>query len=432
MDDYPQGSNTILIDEDAELDTPLTVIQPDQVEVYRSSTFSQVLIHLFKSNVGVGLLNMPQNISRAGILVGPLFSILLIFPVIHCIFLLLKCSRELKKRSGKRVIGYAGTFRYSLIEHFPSGSRYAAYITNFYLVTTQLGICTAYIIFTAETFQENTRVYMAIISGSLIPFVLVTRLDVMSILSGSANVFCIFSLACTFVYICLDLKDPTSYPLVGEIKKFPIFVSTLMYVYEGINLIIPLDNEIDDPSKYPLAINLSTYGSGLLYFLMGLLGYIAYGNGCKSSVTLNLPFEPFTNIVKMVYALGVIFTFFIQFHVAMRAVLPTLLKRISDPKKKTLYNSALRLVFALITIMFAIAIPQLSNIISLIGALACTSLCFIFPCIIHLATFWNCTSDETRLTQFEIRKDLLIIIFGTISSMSGFYVSINQIYNDYH
>lgn len=81
--------------------------------------------------------------------------------------------------------------------------------------------------------------------------------------------------------------------------------------------------------------------------------------------------------------------------------------------------------------MFAIFIPQMSNLISLIGAVSCATLSLVFPCIIHLATYWNST-DEDKLTNFEIFKDIVLILFGTAMTATGVTTTVSKIYSDYN
>ncbi|KAF0991978.1 hypothetical protein HZS_5241 [Henneguya salminicola] len=263
---------------------------------------------------------------------------------------------------------------------------------------------------------------MALIGVCLLPFVLIKRLDMMSVLSGCANALCAFSLTCTIIYICLDLKIPRNYSFIGYPQKYPLFISTLVYVNEGVNMIIPLDNEISDPNKYELAIKISTYGCSFIYLIIGLLDL------------------RFTNIVKVLYALSVLLTFFIQFHIGMKAMIPTLLKFVSNRNKHNFYDASIRIFFAIITskknainltVVFAIAIPQLNNVISLIGSFAGSSLCLIFPCIIHLATFWNPREEFQRLTKAELIKDFSLIFIGVGVTIIGFTKTIMQIYFDY-
>ncbi|KII68025.1 Proton-coupled amino acid transporter 1 [Thelohanellus kitauei] len=424
--------NTPILEEDTPYERT-NYINPDEHK--KSSTF-QIFLHLFKSNIGVGVLNMPQTLSRAGILLGPVVSLLCIIPIIHCMLLLLKCSREIKKRTNKKAIGYAGTFRYSFIEHIGPYSRYLVYVGNFYLLASQLGVCTVYITFAAETLYSVTekpfdiRLFMLMIGLLIIPLVFVTRLDVMSILSGGANALCLFSLICTLGYILRDVKSPKNYPMIGDMSKFPLFISSVMYVFEGINVVIPLDNEIAEPDRYPFVLKLATYLCGFIYFSFGLLGYLAYGSHALDSVTLNLPIQPFTNVVKIVYAIGIIMTFFIQFHIAMSVMMPTILKKVPNRSRHTLVSSITRFFFASLILFLAIAIPQMKNLISFIGAFSCTSLSLIFPCIIHMATFWN-TQGEDRLTRSVIIKDISIIILGSCLAVVGVFASIAEIVKEY-
>lgn len=115
-----------------------------------------------------------------------------------------------------------------------------------------------------------------------------------------------------------------------------------------------MENEIENPEKYPLALKIATYVCGIMYFVFSILGYIAYGDGAKDSVTFNLPQHAykilkirFTNIIKVVYAIGIMLTFFIQFHIGMNAMMPTILKRVDGSMKRNIYSGIIRVIFAM-------------------------------------------------------------------------------------
>lgn len=72
----------------------------------------------------------------------------------------------------------------------------------------------------------------------------------------------------------------------------------------------------------------------------------------------------------------------------------------------------------------AAAVPQLNNIISLVGALSMSVLGFVFPVAIHSLTFYE------KLSVTELAKNIAIFLFGVLGSLAGSYTAIYNIIRD--
>ena len=79
--------------------------------------------------------------------------------------------------------------------------------------------------------------------------------------------------------------------------------------------------------------------------------------------------------------------------------------------------------FFVLTAGLAVGIPQLGNLISLVGAVGSTSLAIILPAAIHILTFHY---DQT-LSRLVFTKDLLIIIFGGLGAAAALFATIVDI-----
>lgn len=71
----------------------------------------------------------------------------------------------------------------------------------------------------------------------------------------------------------------------------------------------------------------------------------------------------------------------------------------------------------------AAGIPQLGNLISLIGAIGSTALAVILPALFHILTF---RYDKT-LSTVSLCKDVLLIVMGTIAAVAALYTSVINI-----
>ena len=73
----------------------------------------------------------------------------------------------------------------------------------------------------------------------------------------------------------------------------------------------------------------------------------------------------------------------------------------------------------------AAAVPQLDNIISLVGALTMTVLGFVFPVVIHTLTFYE------KLSKLEFIKNSLIFVFSILGALAGSYTAIYSIIREF-
>ncbi len=104
----------------------------------------------------------------------------------------------------------------------------------------------------------------------------------------------------------------------------------------------------------------------------------------------------------------------------------------------------------IISASFALALPDLGDMIALIGAVASSALALIFPPLLHLMVF----GQQDRLTDHRIQqtlntnikqaaserfqrtvwmtKDVLIILLGIVGLGFGSYASINSLIDYFH
>ena len=93
------------------------------------------------------------------------------------------------------------------------------------------------------------------------------------------------------------------------------------------------------------------------------------------------------------------------------------------------FHSVFFLSLSLFVAILALSIPNLDDLIALVGAVASSALAMIFPPLIHMLTYWK---EKTRLPKpVWLAKDITIMIIGILGFFFGTFAAFHSIVNDF-
>lgn len=384
----------------------------------------QCLMHVLKGNMGPGILAVPYAVKNAG-LWGGFVGVLVIGTIaVHCMHILVKCSRLICERMDKQILDYGDVFALCLetgprkFQKFSNGGRY---MVNAFLILVQLGFCCVYIVFISRNIQQvfqsddtNIVVYMLIVTICLIAFCFLKHLRTLAYFSIFANILNIIGLIIAYEYIFQALPDTTTRPSVKSWEDLPLFFGTSVYAFEGISLVLPLMNNMIDREAFRGwngILNLGMTIVTCLFASIGFYGYLRFGDAVEGSFTLNLPDDEWLYIaVKLIFSMSVFVSYGIQFYVPFKIIWPVIESRIQDNFKRC-GEYIFRTSLVLITFGIAALVPHLDILISLVGAFASTALSLMFPPLIEFLTVCG---EKGTLVKLTLVKDVLIFIFGIV------------------
>ncbi|XP_032707492.1 proton-coupled amino acid transporter 3 isoform X2 [Lontra canadensis] len=408
----------------------------------------QTLIHLLKCNIGTGLLGLPLAMKNAGLLVGPISLLAIGILTVHCMVILLNCAHHLGQRLQKTFVNYGEAMMYSL-ETCPNAwlrthSVWGRYAVSFLLITTQLGFCSVYFMFMADNLKQmveevhmtssncqprkilvltpilDIRFYMLTILPFLVLLVFIQNLRLLSIFSMLANVTTLGSMALIFEYI-IQIPDPSSLPLMASWKTFLLFFGTAIFTFEGVGMVLPLKNQMKHPQQFSFVLYLGMSLIIILYICLGTLGYLKFGSNTQASITLNLPNCWLYQSVKLMYSIGIFFTYALQFHVPAEIIIPFVISQVSE-SWTLLIDLSVRTALVCLTCVSAILIPRLDLVISFVGSVSSSALALIIPPLLELITFY--AEDMSCAT---IAKDVMISILGLLGCVFGTYQALYEL-----
>lgn len=418
-------------DDESDLDVRMEL--DDSVRISNTDT----IIHLLKGNLGTGILAMPDAIKNSGLLVGNIGLVFMAYVCIHCMHLLVENSQVLCRRTNSPYLAYADVaekcFATSSSERLKKWSKSARLIVNVFLCITQLGFCCVYFVFVAQNIQQvfdhyfgkvDYHVYMAVI---LVPQLLlcgIRNLRYLSPFSMLANLLQFIALGCIFYYLLQDLPYTWERKSFASWQQLPLYFGTAIYTFEGIGVILPLENQMRTPKDmkgWNGVLNTGMVIVACLLIAVGFFGYLKFGDAVAGSITLNLPVDEFlAQLVKVMMSLSVFFTYALQFYVPITVMGPYLQTKVS-PENYVKAEYVLRVVLVLLTFGMAAAIPRLDLFISLVGAASSSFLALLAPAIIDSVTNWD------TISRFRLWKNVAVFIFGLVGFIAGTFVSLLNI-----
>ncbi|XP_066472319.1 proton-coupled amino acid transporter 1-like [Tiliqua scincoides] len=413
------------------------------------TTWLQTLIHVLKGNIGTGLLGLPLAVKNAGIVMGPISLLVIGIIAVHCMHILVKCAHHFCTKHQKQFVDYGDAVMYGLeaspIAWLRTHSIWGRYLIVFFLIVTQLGFCCVYFVFIADNLKQvisaangttnncnanetallaptmDSRLYILSLLPFMVLLVFIQSLRVLSIFSMLANLAMFCSLIMIYQYIVRDIPDPSHLPLIARWKTYPLFFGTAIFAFEGIGVVLPLENKMKKPHQFPIILYVGMIIVTILYLTLGTLGYIHFGADIRASITLNLPNCWLYQSVKLLYSIGIFFSYALQFYVPAEIIIPAAVAQV--PERWALWtNLLLRTCLVCVTCLLAILIPRLDVVISLVGSVSSSALALIIPPLLEITTYYS-----EGMHPVTIAKDVLISFMGFAGFVVGTYESLFEL-----
>nr|CAD7441604.1 unnamed protein product [Timema bartmani] len=408
------------------------------------------LAHLLKCSLGTGILAMPHAFRNAGIVFGFVITVLIGVVCTHCVHILVKSSHILCRRQKIPSLTYAQTAELAFLSGPPSLQRFSSLSRIFASVMMALtyfcSLC-VYLVFIATSIKQladhyyqegtpeedtlNIRFYILMLAPFVYALGMITNLKFLVPFSAAANLLMMTGFAITLYYMLTDIPPVENLPYIATADEIPIFFSTVIFAMEGIGVVMPLENSMKNPSHFlgcPGVLNTSMAIVIFMYTLVGLAGYLKYGDDTAASITLNLPIgEVLAQAVKFLIAAAILLSYGLQVFIPVDIVW-TSLQGLVPERWKYVALYCFRVIVVSATIAVAVVVPNLGPAISLVGAICFSTLGLLTPAVIETATCWE---HDLGRWNWLLWKNLFIIIFSLVALITGTYTSIIEIITAY-
>jgi vesicular inhibitory amino acid transporter len=156
----------------------------------------------------------------------------------------------------------------------------------------------------------------------------------------------------------------------------------------------------------------------LNYGSMAVLGYLMYGGGVASQVTLNLPALRLSSKIA-------IFTTLInplsKYALVVTPIATAIEERIRGAGSGTAVSVAVRTLLVLSTVAVALAVPFFGYLMALVGSLLSVGACMLLPCVCYVRVF----GPPRRAA--EAAAIVAILALGSMVVVTGTYSSVVRI-----
>jgi proton-coupled amino acid transporter len=346
---------------------------------------------LLKSFVGTGVLFLPKAFLNGGMLFSNLVLLGVAGLSYYCFILLVNTRLKVEGSFGD--IG---------------GILYGKWLRNIILasiVLSQIGFVAAYIVFTSQNLQafilavSKCKTWIDIkymVMMQLIIFLPLSLVRDISKLGGTAliaDVFILLGLIYLYYFdiATLAVNGGADYVQFNA-NDWTLFIGTAIFTFEGIGLIIPIQETMKKPQNFPRVLAIVMVIITSIFVSMGALSYAAFGSNTRTVVLLNLPQDDkFVNAVQFLYSLAILLSTPLQLFPAIRILENEIFTKSGKFSRRIKWKKN---IFRFCLVIFCALIAwggagDLDKFVALVGSFACVPLVYVYPVSVPLPDFRN-------------------------------------------
>lgn len=244
---------------------------------------------------------------------------------------------------------------------------------------------------TNGTKQIDVKYFILLQCLIFLPFAMIRDMAKLSAPALIADFFIILGLVYLYYY---DIFTLTTHG-IADIQAFnpndwTLFIGTAIFTFEGIGLIIPIQETMKHPEKFPKVLAQVMVVITAIFLSMGAMCYAAFGSETQTVVILNLPQDSkFVNAVQFLYSLAILLSTPLQLFPAIRVMETGMFPKSGKFNwrvkwKKNLFRFVVVIATALISWGGA---DDLDKFVALIGSFACIPLVYIYPPMLYMRAY---------------------------------------------
>ncbi|CAH2354087.1 vacuolar amino acid transporter 3 [[Candida] railenensis] len=400
-----------------------------------TATEKKAYFLLLKAFVGTGVLFLPKAFANGGLLFSALT--LFFFGILsYWCYLILVYSKSATKVSSFAEIGlklYGKWFQQLILSS---------------IVLSQIGFVGAYIVFTSENLRAFYSSVLGYDPASLnilwfilvqliifLPLSLIRDITKLSLSALLANVFILVGLVTIIYFTSYELlvnnhgHPSSSIEYFFNESEFSMFIGVAIFAFEGIGLIIPIEESMIRPKNFPKVLFQVILTISFIFIGIGTLGYLTFGNDVETVIILNLPQDsPMIMVIQVLYAFAILLSTPLQLFPAIRLIESKLFVKTGKTNILVKWEkNFFRFGFVCFTAIVAIfGGKNLDRFVSFVGCFACIPLVYMYPPVLHLKSC--CNYNQWGLSEAEKTKrywlgvlDYFLVVVGGVAMVYTTY-----------
>jgi vesicular inhibitory amino acid transporter len=411
---------------------PLLVkqIQEDDGKVVNvvvgQSTLPQTIFNSVNVLVGVGLLALPLAMRYAGWIPGLIFLVFSAVSTSYTAKLLAKCADV-----DNSIITFADL---AYVSFGPT----ARIVTSILFTVELLGACVALVVLFADSLdalipgwgvtQWKIVCGFVLIPLSFVPLRLLSFTSILGILCCFGIVLAVFVDGLMKPHQPGSLREPaTTYLFPANWATLPVSFGLLMSPWGGHSVFPNIYRDMRHPFKYHTSVNTTYIFTFLLDFLMAVIGWLMFGDSVKDEITKNIVItEGYPHWLSILIVIGIAIIPITKVPLNGRPIVSTLELSLGLDARAMASTEAItglsgftrgilkftvRITCTIVFVILAILVPDFDRIMSLIGSVACFTICIILPCGFHLKLFGK------ELAGWQKAVDWVLIVVCTLLAL---------------
>ena len=418
---------------------PLLVkqIQEDDGKVVNvvvgQSTVPQTIFNSVNVLIGVGLLALPLAMKYAGWVPGLIFFTFSAITTSYTAKLLAKCAD---------VDNSLITFADLAYVSFGPSARIA---TSILFTIELIGACVALVVLFADSLDAlipgwgitEWKIVCGIILVPLgfVPLRFLSFTSILGILSCLVIVTAVFVDGLIKPHQPGSLREPaTTYIFPANWYTLPISFGLLMSPWGGHSVFPNIYRDMRHPYRYRKAVNITYMFTFLLDTSMAVIGLLMFGDGVMDEVTKNIvTTNGYPHWISLLVVIGIAIIPLTKVPLNARPIVSALELSLGLDARGMAGDASLtgmsgftrgclkltiRILSVVVFVILAILVPEFDRIMSLIGSVACFTICIILPCAFHMKLF----GKELTLRHKVLDWTLIVIssILALVSTAFNF------------
>ncbi|PSS30463.1 Vacuolar amino acid transporter like [Actinidia chinensis var. chinensis] len=154
----------------------------------------------------------------------------------------------------------------------------------------------------------------------------------------------------------------------------------------------------------------------ITYASMAIFGYLMFGSGVQSQITLDLPTEKFSSKVAIYTTLV---NPLAKYALMVTPIVNAIENRFRSTYSKKPISLLIRATLVISTVIVALAIPFFGSLMSLVGSFLSVTASILLPCLCYLkiSGTYRSLGFESVIIGFIVLVGIAIVIVGTYSAL---------------